>query len=796
MSIPSNITREHLLLAIEKIDKERVPSDAASRYYDVFFNNKKYPPKLVVSYANIFANGSKLDHNTFEGGLNKPCFKLLQSSGFEIIQKTNEVIMEERVLIYEIKSGSDSQNNALTLKSDNNFYWNDKTFQNEKVGVHVFVVNPTGKWGYYSKISEKDIIATFDTIQKKSTFTHLGNTFNVDDPDGRYTTFVRFEIIQTVKIPENWRWERPLGSSEKMYLFKDEELDVEKITPRLNDLKKIFIEGEANELLLKVESLLILNNKVSPIPKIWFVTQGATFNSNQGMKFLWAPKIGQDGRNRFYWDNVLNVKKGDIIFNYSDGLQAVSVATNDGYDAPNPNPGQGWNNDGNRVDIELVSLTPIITGNTLASNNKNIIQHLSTLNNKPFNINGGVNQGYLYEFTLEAGRYIRDLYGKKFGNEYIDAVFDKINIKQQSMGLDFNHKYRKEIAAIKTKPFLLMAGISGTGKSRMVRTLAYKTCPDHLRQGDYPGNFINISVKPNWHDSIELLGYVSRIGRVKYVVTDFIKFLIKAWSNHTIPFFVCLDEMNLAPVEQYFAEYLSKIESRKKNDDGTITTDSFISAEIYNNYKANFEEVASISPELDLKFKITGVGLPSNLIIIGTVNMDETTHSFSRKVLDRAMTFEKNLDNEDGHLTILSENTDWSYSDSIDPSLFLPDDIKPTKDLLTNFSEHNTILERLNEINNKLNYTAFMIAYRTLDEAIMYAYNSSNFSNKPTDWLNQVLDDIILMKILPRIEGDERKTQDVLNNLEILLQKAPRSLKKCRNMIKKLTDSGYTSYWN
>ena len=254
--------------------------------------------------------------------------------------------------------------------------------------------------------------------------------------------------------------------------------------------------------------------------------------------------------------------------------------------------------------------------------------------------------------------------------------------------------------------------------------------------------------------------------------------------------------MNLAPVEQYFAEYLSKIESRKKNYDETITTDSLISSEIYNNYKINFEEAATISAEIDLKFKSTGIGLSPNLIIIGTVNMDETTHSFSRKVLDRAMTFEKNLDNEDGFLTIMSENTDWSYNDSIDPSLFIPDEIKPTKDLLSNFSEHKKILERLNEINNKLNNTAFMIAYRTLDEAIMYAYNSSKFSNKPSDWLMHAIDDIVLMKILPRIEGDERKTQDVLNNLETLLQKAPRSLKKCKNMIKKLADSGYTSYWN
>lgn len=141
------------------------------------------------------------------------------------------------------------------------------------------------------------------------------------------------------------------------------------------------------------------------------------------------------------------------------------------------------------------------------------------------------------------------------------------------------------LAAIRTKPFILLAGISGTGKSRIVRQLARGCCPEKkdgqphpLRDEQKPGNFELISVRPNWHDSTELMGYVTRItgtGRPKYVLTPFVKFLVKAWLHKDVPFFLCLDEMNLAPVEQYFAEYLSKIESRKLSG-GDIVTDVLV----------------------------------------------------------------------------------------------------------------------------------------------------------------------------------------------------------------------------
>ena len=87
IALPDNINREHLLKAIERIDREGVPSGAHSSTYDVVYQDKKYPPKLVVSWANVFANGSEIDRRSFSGGLSQPCFKLLEKNGLVIVKK-------------------------------------------------------------------------------------------------------------------------------------------------------------------------------------------------------------------------------------------------------------------------------------------------------------------------------------------------------------------------------------------------------------------------------------------------------------------------------------------------------------------------------------------------------------------------------------------------------------------------------------------------------------------------------------------------------------------------------------
>jgi deoxyadenosine/deoxycytidine kinase len=251
---------------------------------------------------------------------------------------------------------------------------------------------------------------------------------------------------------------------------------------------------------------------------------------------------------------------------------------------------------------------------------------------------------------------------------------------------DYN-AFDEILCAIKTKPFILLAGISGTGKSRLVRTLAYKTCEkEELRKNPKkPGNFELIPVRPNWHDSTELMGYVSRINGEKYITTTFLQFIAKAWKNIDIPFLLCLDEMNLAPVEQYFAEYLSIIETRQLQDE-KIETDYLISKVSFENEALYFQLLVDLELN-EIEFS-NGIGIPSNLVVIGTVNMDETTHSFSRKVLDRAMTFEMN--NVD--LTAGLDNTqnDWSY-----PETFIS-----SKEVIGNFTSGAEVVNEFAETYN------------------------------------------------------------------------------------------------
>lgn len=137
---------------------------------------------------------------------------------------------------------------------------------------------------------------------------------------------------------------------------------------------------------------------------------------------------------------------------------------------------------------------------------------------------------------------------------------------------------------------MLLAGISGTGKSRIVRKLAQATVTEELQRADgykgsdwkndrwtlhSPANFELIQVKPNWHNSMDVIGYLSNIPSPHYVFTPFIEFIVKAWQHPEVPFFLCLDEMNLAPVEEYFAEFLSAIESRSF-EGGEYMTDPII----------------------------------------------------------------------------------------------------------------------------------------------------------------------------------------------------------------------------
>lgn len=380
----------------------------------------------------------------------------------------------------------------------------------------------------------------------------------------------------------------------------------------------------------------------------------------------------------------------------------------------------------------------------------------------------------------------------------------KTDINNMIIGNQQKLKYRPYITAIKSKPLLLLAGISGTGKSRIVRELARACWEEGTEEykAHKPQNFEMVQVKPNWHDSSELIGYVSRVsGKAEFIAGDFLKFVAKAWENPDVPYFLCLDEMNLAPVEQYFAEYLSVVESRKSQDDGTVKTDAILKKadeEWYFNLTTKLTSNETIRQQFNEK----GIAIPQNLIVVGTVNMDETTFSFSRKVLDRAMTIEMNEVDLKGGLEKRHEQIGkLGKAELIGTAVEGVDIYEPNKDVC------EKVIDYLQKINAKLEGTPFKVAYRTRNEFLLYVVNNLPYKQEgeSDDFVIQrALDEITSMKVLSRIEGDETKvSRTFLNSLEEVIQTAlPEisiensvSLKKLTEMKKRL-ESGYTSFWS
>lgn len=368
------------------------------------------------------------------------------------------------------------------------------------------------------------------------------------------------------------------------------------------------------------------------------------------------------------------------------------------------------------------------------------------------------------------------------------------------------------LTAIRTKPFLLLAGISGTGKSRIVKQMAFESCPDipALRSDKTaPGNYELIEVKPNWHDSSELLGYESEIGGPHYVVTPFVRFLVKAMRYPDVPFFVCMDEMNLAPVEQYFAEFLSVLESRKLLSDGTITSEPLIKADIFSKYADQLHRDLDITDTETYKavydrLKNDGLRLPSNLIVVGTVNMDETTHQFSRKVIDRAMTIEMNIEDTETPFKNFFEGGDaLHYYDNPQPKdLFLPKVVQASEALSILSAEDAAYLKEnvpglLHSLNSALNGTPFKIAYRVQNELILYFFSlrEENPDEAAEALLAQAMDAILMMKVLPRIEGDEDLLDKPLKALAQFTENYPQASRKIAEMQERLPQAHFTCFW-
>ena len=338
--------------------------------------------------------------------------------------------------------------------------------------------------------------------------------------------------------------------------------------------------------------------------------------------------------------------------------------------------------------------------------------------------------------------------------------------------------------SLKSKPFVILAGTSGTGKTRLIKLFAEAI----------GAKMQLVPVRPDWSDSSDLFGHNDLSGKFHPgAIIDFIK---QAEWDKTTPYFLCLDEMNLARVEYYLSDFLSIIETRDRKDNGAIETDALVDASYFQSKEA--------------REKYGRVYLPENLYIIGTVNMDETTFPFSKKVLDRANTIEFSFVNLMAKVAASGKAVAQKLDNSFLKTEYLYLRDCDDEELIDNICFD---LEELNQILVKAN---LHVGYRVRDEISFYMMN-----NKKADLLTQeaAFDHEIMQKILPRVQGSSAAIKDVLSELFIKCAgdytgfagaaayeqmnayldskscKHPNSAKKIAFMMRRYEEDGFTSYW-
>lgn len=424
---------------------------------------------------------------------------------------------------------------------------------------------------------------------------------------------------------------------------------------------------------------------------------------------------------------------------------------------------------------------------------ENLYQHDRT---ERINFGNQVNPMYVFEkeprsyFSKKGSDIIEDIEVKEDKGDTYTTVKEEItNIKNyiRSRGFLYDDKLIENYyLSLKTKPFLILAGISGTGKSKLARLFA-----EAIGATAENGRFKLVPVRPDWSDSTDLLGYKDLNGRFHPgVLTTFVK---DAMGNPHKPYFFVLDEMNLARVEYYFSDVLSIIESRNKVNK-TIITDRLLNRELLD--RDFFDEYGDIY-------------IPDNLYFIGTVNMDETTFPFSKKVLDRANVIELS----DVDLDYAFEDVEEVLPKTLNND-FLRSDFLTLKDCAGYDDIVYKTISILKEINNVLGYYRF--GYRVRDEICFYIIYNSIYGLM---YFDDAMDYEILQKILPRINGSSISIKKILIELfkicsgnlenrfeyesdvsekmfeELANAKYRKSCEKIAFMTRRYEEDGFTSYW-
>ncbi|MDX1753777.1 MAG: hypothetical protein R3259_11355 [Salinimicrobium sediminis] len=353
-------------------------------------------------------------------------------------------------------------------------------------------------------------------------------------------------------------------------------------------------------------------------------------------------------------------------------------------------------------------------------------------------------------------------------------------------GLTFSKKLiDRFVASLVTKPFVILTGLSGSGKTKLAQAFATWICDDKEQ-------FCIVPVGADWTNREPLLGYSNAIDHEEYIKPEngILDLLIKAKEEESKPYFIILDEMNLSHVERYFADFLSIMES---GQDITL-------------YEDDQEKNGAPSK----------VSWPKNVFIVGTVNIDETTYMFSPKVLDRANTIEFRITAEEMK-TFLNNNS------KPDLSVLHGKGAKMVADFLRISS--NTVYEKPNNSVNdtllnffiELKKTGAEFGYRSGAEIHQLLYNLSVINMELQE--DEKVDIAIMQKLLPKLHGSRRKLVPILKTLgqfclassneniekEVFLKsdfsfinndsvRYPLTLEKISRMYNGVVENGFASY--
>lgn len=394
---------------------------------------------------------------------------------------------------------------------------------------------------------------------------------------------------------------------------------------------------------------------------------------------------------------------------------------------------------------------------------------------------GAQGNNYLQALIILVGHYYSDsLEIKEEGGNYYLCVLKKeflISDLPDTFDSDFTNRY---ITSLLTKPFVILTGNSGTGKTRIAKHFS-----QYLEKViDGNRNWLIVPVGADWTDNTKILGFYNPLEE-RYVSTPILDFILQAMKNPGLPYFLILDEMNLSHVERYFSDFLSAMES-----------DEEIPLYKLSENKANYVENNMAIPEK--------IRLPKNLFVTGTVNIDETTYMFSPKVLDRSNVVEFKPQKKDVLELILvdreAKNIVTAGAGIAEGFMDLANIIR-TGICNVEKSKLESVKDFLNSLYDILQESRFEFAYRTVKEIRQYFAASFELQKKDFD-ITKTMDEQIVQKILPKIYGDKKQIGVLLDTLkekcQIGIEEKSKdmtlSIEKIDEMKKRLDKYQYASF--